>query len=479
MDWRRIPEEHPVVWTSFCIGVISLPQWFQSVWSIFTTDAPYPAIRGWLEMHPLPMPAFSPYWITVPVGAGMFLWLIVELRRRQDNIIPVAQPIDGPFDVSTWLNHESYFVWVAACLWVNIRPKLPVNAESPAYSAMQKIKAALESEKIASLFGGSGATARVSRNELIKFANLCNERPQFLFPEQSASPFAATADVSTYLTPYQAIHYLVNESQWGALKKAEVTLNGDKKNTMLEALEEFKKRAEEGRLKAYGYNDKTHLHEFIDKTYWMSAGLDPISCFNSDSENKTTSATFESGFHGVPVTYFDLKIEAADVYKTWPRSATPSIPKSLEQHFREDFKLGAYMTELIMSSPDGLSVKIPARVYFDHDANSKFLSFYIPRCPDSFTACASLARDYKIALDESANVKMIAKHAGDATHTDSTDLSFSGRIFLYHEDTLSLEQLGALEILYKSKSLAPQFRGHDWTTARWMSESMTKKSGGN
>src|SRR6266568_157718 len=82
MSLRDFSTKHPVLLTCFCIAVISFPQWFQSVWSLFRTDAPVPAIRDLLKDLSIAVPQFSPYWISVPLGIGMFLWLISELRKQ-------------------------------------------------------------------------------------------------------------------------------------------------------------------------------------------------------------------------------------------------------------------------------------------------------------------------------------------------------------------------------------------------------------
>lgn len=134
---------------------------------------------------------------------------------------------------------------------------------------------------------------------------------------------ASTSKASgVYLTAWEVIHYLADESQWGVDKSAEVTPEGMHKNVQLEAPLEFQKRASEGRVTVYGASSKTGHHESIPKTYWMSHGLKLATIYDSEATSKTEPATFEAGFHAVRngvLTYSDLKIEASDVYQTWPR----------------------------------------------------------------------------------------------------------------------------------------------------------------
>jgi hypothetical protein len=57
---------------------------------------------------------------------------------------------------------------------------------------------------------------------------------------------------------------------------------------------------------------------------------------------------------------------------------------------------------------------------------------------------------------------------GDATHIEGKNLKYSGILYVYHEDYLSLEKIGELAKLAKDKNLVPQFRGSSYSTARWL-----------
>jgi hypothetical protein len=122
-----------------------------------------------------------------------------------------------------------------------------------------------------------------------------------------------------YLAPSQTIYYMVMESSWGAATRAK---SGEETAWIL-ALSEFRTRASEGHLRIYGYSSATHKHELIDKTHWMSFGLNHLAAFGDDDTASTVPASAESGFDSVrgdATTYSSLHIEAHDVYITWPRS---------------------------------------------------------------------------------------------------------------------------------------------------------------
>lgn len=147
---------------------------------------------------------------------------------------------------------------------------------------------------------------------------------------------------SGYLTAYETIHYLADESQWGAERDSYVSSDGLKRNALIDAPAEFRARAAEGRIGVYGASSHTGQHELIPKIYWMSYGLDLSKIYHPDAASSTAPATFEAGFHGVRIgkhTYSDLKIEAADVYSVWPRR------KDVDAEFDAAFEWAALSRE--------------------------------------------------------------------------------------------------------------------------------------
>jgi len=118
------------------------------------------------------------FWVLViaPMAAAAIL---ISLQKWQEiygrkSILELA---------NAWKEQDSYLVWVASCLWIGIAPEPKIDEKHKAYPTLQKIKGALASAKIRSLYGDTGAVARVAREELIKLAELRGERPKFLFPD--------------------------------------------------------------------------------------------------------------------------------------------------------------------------------------------------------------------------------------------------------------------------------------------------------
>jgi hypothetical protein len=112
--------------------------------------------------------------------------------------------------------------------------------------------------------------------------------------------------------------------------------------------------------------------------------------------------------------------------------------------------------------------KIQFRLYLDFDAKSKFISFYIPPSPQTFDVCKAMPDLFRGLLDEADKVSISGQVPGNSAMDHSKDLVFTGKFFAYYEENLTLEQLGQLEGLYKSKGFSIQFRGMNYAVTRML-----------
>jgi len=140
---------------------------------------------------------------------------------------------------------------------------------------------------------------------------------------------------------------------------------------------------------------------------------------------------------------------------------------NLEKIFKDDFpnvmkhSLGAEV-----NTPFGI-VKIIEQEYMDFNSKSKFLGFYIPFCSHPYDICEFLAGECENIMKSMEQVKVTGGMVTDSAQTSSDNLIFSGRVYIYYEDDLSLQQLADLERLYKSKGLSVIFRGHAYMALKW------------
>jgi hypothetical protein len=154
-------------------------------------------------------------------------------------------------------------------------------------------------------------------------------------------------------------------------------------------------------------------------------------------------------------------------------------PKTLFELFNTDFsnllKLSSEVTATI-GNTDGTSHNIAAKVsvYSDYIANSKFYSFYIPKSPvnQSFDVCTRLAKEYPNIINKISDSVITSTKEPGGPSISSRDLVFSGRIYLYHENDMSLKQKAELEDLFKANGAHIIFRGPDYQQTRLLQDAV-------
>jgi len=152
------------------------------------------------------------------------------------------------------------------------------------------------------------------------------------------------------------------------------------------------------------------------------------------------------------------------------RQPIDAIQLTLRELFDSDFnKYGHCSGSIALKFKDGREVTFPYLVVTDFSARMKFLAFFISRSEHALENCQAIATCYQTAFEavEGALI-MRAGRSGELASTDLKDLTFSGRIYIYYEDSFTLQQLASLETLFKSNNAAAIFRGSDYLTSRWM-----------
>ncbi len=125
-----------------------------------------------------------------------------------------------------------------------------------------------------------------------------------------------------YMTGYEVLHYLVDESEWGdRIRTARVENNMApqfpmRKQPLLEAMVEFRRAAEAGGVAAFGRKNGQGDLEHIPRLYWAAASLSSF-CIYNPTINETMPSDPEPD--GISI-YKNLRILRDDVYKVWPRN---------------------------------------------------------------------------------------------------------------------------------------------------------------
>jgi hypothetical protein len=132
----------------------------------------------------------------------------------------------------------------------------------------------------------------------------------------------AAQDTRRYMTAYEVIHYIADDSKWGdevrrnpsgQISTRFGTINAERM-PVLEAQVEFKRIAEQGHIHAVGRFDGVGPHVHIPETHWMSATINPFSLDNPDISETMPAAPNPDGIH----TYKGVRIVREDVERAWP-----------------------------------------------------------------------------------------------------------------------------------------------------------------
>ena len=134
-------------------------------------------------------------------------------------------------------------------------------------------------------------------------------------------------------------------------------------------------------------------------------------------------------------------------------------PLTLKELFDTDFPTGSVSNELTMkSAKDGTVFKIPYRVVTDFTARTKFIAFYVPSSANTFDICCALPQQIQTVFDAvEKSIEITATDPGNAP-TSLKELVFTGRIFIYCEDSLSHQQLATIQSVFSQNKAEVQFR---------------------
>lgn len=112
---------------------------------------------------------------------------------------------------------------------------------------------------------------------------------------------------------------------------------------------------------------------------------------------------------------------------------------------------------------------IKRQVYLDFDADTKFVGFYIPATDpmssvETAEACLALDENNAVqeTLDNMSQRGLVITGGYRDQMTKAQDLTFSGRVLIYHEAFLSIPQKADIMRAYASKHYDVQFRGPDY-----------------
>lgn len=137
---------------------------------------------------------------------------------------------------------------------------------------------------------------------------------------------------------------------------------------------------------------------------------------------------------------------------------------------------GKDLPSMMKTSDDAITIKwktggelhIKRQLYLDFIAKTEFVGFYIPASDpvssaDTANACMVLdeSNAVKQTLDQMPKKVFVSGGYGDQM-TSINDLTFSGRVLIYHEAFLSITEKADIIRAYAAKHYDVQFRGPDY-----------------
>jgi hypothetical protein len=141
--------------------------------------------------------------------------------------------------------------------------------------------------------------------------------------------------------------------------------------------------------------------------------------------------------------------------------------------------------EYTITPKDGIRIeeKVPpveATVYMEWLGKSEFIGFYVPSSNYSFIVCGLLADKWqKIITDANSKVEIQFGVSSSMDKTSLKELTFTRRVYLYHEDSFDLQQLAEIERVYKSQGLSVVFRGPQYLISARLAEINKAKQDAN
>jgi hypothetical protein len=147
------------------------------------------------------------------------------------------------------------------------------------------------------------------------------------------------------------------------------------------------------------------------------------------------------------------------------------LPLTMRNLFDTDFKPMHITQDVnvhhVSPAPD-VTFTLTYQLILDFDARTEYIAVYIPRNVDTVLASKSVAQGYQNVIDQlNQRVKAWTRIPGETADTATSDLTFSGRIYIYYENDMPLQQMAALEQFFNDRKLAVEFRGPTFLTLHW------------
>ncbi len=138
---------------------------------------------------------------------------------------------------------------------------------------------------------------------------------------------------------------------------------------------------------------------------------------------------------------------------------------TLKQYFDTDLNRVLSVNQPFMYKSSEESVEVVCRIHLDFDSNTFYISYYIPVFERMKDLCLTLISDLRWAENILKETVVQRSSMGDDSII-STDLNFSGRIFIYSEVGLNSEDNKEVREVAEKISRFVNFRGQPYAIER-------------
>lgn len=154
-----------------------------------------------------------------------------------------------------------------------------------------------------------------------------------------------------------------------------------------------------------------------------------------------------------------------------PKKATEEKAPTLVSLMDTSFpRFNKFWGHPLIRFEDGSELQITSALYFDlFTSGTKFLGFHVPSSSRTMQVCSILAEKAIELGDALSNggLQITSKAPGENPEKH-TDLRYSGKVYLSHDDVLTHKQMGEVEEIFKGQQLNVVLRGPDFLSQAWM-----------
>lgn len=135
-----------------------------------------------------------------------------------------------------------------------------------------------------------------------------------------------------------------------------------------------------------------------------------------------------------------------------------SLTTTLRDLYMVDFPMLGLGKRCTITTNDNKLADIEGYLHMDFIARSRFMSFYVPKSDAAFETCAVIIQIHQELLTGLEKDFVFEDQPLSEMSDRSTNLKFSGRIYIYHETDFSLQQQSALDEYASKKGLSIRLR---------------------